>query len=622
MPGSANCLNIVGNGVPIFDGVHTFSAATIQNHGVVIGNPLNGITSITPDASTTKVLVSGGASADPSWQAVSAAGGISTITGDSGGAESPSSGNFNILGSGSITTVGTANTETVTLTGLTNHAILVGAGTTTITKVGPTATAGQILQSAGSSADPVFSTATYPATTTINQILYSSSANVVGGITGSNDGVLITSHTGVPSLLAAGTTGQVLTATTGAPASWASPATSGTVTSVSVVSANGLAGTVATATSTPAITLSTTITGVLSGNGTAITGSSVTQHGVVVAGASNALSSIAPGTSGNVLTSNGTDWASSAAAGGGITTINGNSGSITGSTVSIVASQGTSVFTNSSTTSTLTFMNGSNSIAIGGASSVGTGSQCTVIGLNAGGGGSMSGFGNTGVGTTALFSLTNGAYNCGFGPNAASGIQGGSANIGIGYNACAVVSGSSNICIGYHAGVSYNGAESSNICLGTESGVNGESNTLHLGNGTGTASGNLNAAFICGIQGITVSGTPVLISSGDQLGIAVSSKRFKENIVDMCDCSKELFSLRPVNFTINRKSAPGLEDATKDIQYGLIAEEVHDVMPYLCYYDKEGAPLGVKYDQLPVMLLAELQKALKRIAVLEAKLGV
>ena len=45
---------------------------------------------------------------------------------------------------------------------------------------------------------------------------------------------------------------------------------SGTVTTVSVVSANGLAGTVATATTTPAITLSTTITGLLKGNGTAI----------------------------------------------------------------------------------------------------------------------------------------------------------------------------------------------------------------------------------------------------------------------------------------------------------------------------------------------------------------
>ncbi len=42
------------------------------------------------------------------------------------------------------------------------------------------------------------------------------------------------------------------------------------VTSVSILSANGFAGTVANATTTPAITLTTTITGLLKGNGTAI----------------------------------------------------------------------------------------------------------------------------------------------------------------------------------------------------------------------------------------------------------------------------------------------------------------------------------------------------------------
>lgn len=45
---------------------------------------------------------------------------------------------------------------------------------------------------------------------------------------------------------------------------------SGTVTDVSVVSANGFAGSVANSTTTPAITLSTTISGLLKGNGTAI----------------------------------------------------------------------------------------------------------------------------------------------------------------------------------------------------------------------------------------------------------------------------------------------------------------------------------------------------------------
>ena len=49
---------------------------------------------------------------------------------------------------------------------------------------------------------------------------------------------------------------------------------SGTVTSVSVVSANGLNGAVASATTTPAITLSTTVTGIVKGNGTALSAAS------------------------------------------------------------------------------------------------------------------------------------------------------------------------------------------------------------------------------------------------------------------------------------------------------------------------------------------------------------
>ena len=51
---------------------------------------------------------------------------------------------------------------------------------------------------------------------------------------------------------------------------WLAGTATGTVTSVSVVSAHGFAGTVATSTTTPAITLSTTITGLLQGNGTSI----------------------------------------------------------------------------------------------------------------------------------------------------------------------------------------------------------------------------------------------------------------------------------------------------------------------------------------------------------------
>lgn len=60
---------------------------------------------------------------------------IQTITGNSGGAEVPLAGNFNIMGTGSITVAGSANTETVQLTGLTLNAIQVGAGTATLTQL-------------------------------------------------------------------------------------------------------------------------------------------------------------------------------------------------------------------------------------------------------------------------------------------------------------------------------------------------------------------------------------------------------------------------------------------------------------------------------------------------------
>lgn len=58
---------------------------------------------------------------------------------------------------------------------------------------------------------------------------------------------------------------------------------SGTVTSVSVVSANGFSGSVATATTTPAITLTTTVNSpVLAGNGTAISTATTTGSGSTV----------------------------------------------------------------------------------------------------------------------------------------------------------------------------------------------------------------------------------------------------------------------------------------------------------------------------------------------------
>jgi hypothetical protein len=93
-----------------------------------------------------------------------------------------------------------------------------------------------------------------------------------GQISYTDGQLLIGNTTGNTLTKATLTAGTNVTITNGAGAITinATDAFVGTVTSVSVVSANGFAGTVANPTTTPAITLSTTVTGLVKGNGTTL----------------------------------------------------------------------------------------------------------------------------------------------------------------------------------------------------------------------------------------------------------------------------------------------------------------------------------------------------------------
>lgn len=131
---------------------------------------------------------------------------------------------------------------------------------------------------------------------------YAKYSGIGGGTGGGGGGVTsLDSITGAINLIA----GTGISITDNSPSAGditiaATGAGSGTVTSVSVVSANGLAGTVANPTTTPAITLSTTITGVLKGNGTAISAAVAGTDYVIPSGSIT-------GTAGNITaTSNST----------------------------------------------------------------------------------------------------------------------------------------------------------------------------------------------------------------------------------------------------------------------------------------------------------------------------
>lgn len=80
----------------------------------------------------------------------------------------------------------------------------------------PTGAANTVLQGQGVGSNAAFSTATYPATTTANQLLYSSATNTVGGLATANSATLVTNASGVPAMTASLTNGQIVIGSTGA----------------------------------------------------------------------------------------------------------------------------------------------------------------------------------------------------------------------------------------------------------------------------------------------------------------------------------------------------------------------------------------------------------------------
>ena len=608
-------------------------------------------------------------------------GGVATLTGNSGGAVGPSAGNINVVGSGNVTVTGNPGTNTLTITSsdiasisitgdtggaLTGSSFTFTGGTTGLAFGGSGSTetlSGTVNVGHGGTGNTTFTPyAVITAGTTATGVFQN-----VSGL-GTSGYVLTSNGAGaLPTWQAGGGGGGGITTIDG---------DSGSVTGSTITITGSTSGAVFTGSGTTltesfnylALPSTTSTNGQITINGSPVLQSYGTRN-LFLAGAGNftlsgvdnvgigsgALVNLTSGDSNIAIGTNSlnaeTQYSDQIAIGNGAlqNAIN------TQQSIAIGTSALASV-SGSSNHVAIGYQAGT--AVVGGSDNTYIGYQCGKV-CSSGGNNTImgsqslyteaSGSDNTGIGHFALYWQNGASYNTAVGHAAGSGITTGQYNVAIGYSAIggpAITTGGINLAIGYEAcnsltsgtnnvglgdssltalttgtyntaigsgsGQGYTSSEFSNISINS-AGSAGESNTLRIGSGTGTSTHQINKAIVCGIQGITVTGTAVLISSGDQLGIAVSSARFKENIADMNDYSSPILNLRPAtfNYTVG-------EDHS--LQGGLIAEEVAEVMPSLVVYDKEGLPQTVKYHDLPALLLNELQKALKRIEILESKL--
>jgi len=216
---------------------------------------------------------------------------------------------------------------------------------------------------------------------------------------------------------------------------------------------------------------------------------------------------------------------------------------------------------------------------------------------------------NTATGAAALLSNSSGSHNTATGFDAMQFNDTGTNNTAVGAFAETGSSGSFNISIGNNAGSSLS-AGGNNIEIGN-AGVAADANTIRIG-----TQGTQTETFIAGIFNSPGArkACQVVVQSNGRLGCVGSSARYKHDIHDMGTASDKLMKLRPVIFQYK-------EDSSGIRQYGLIAEEVEKVYPELVIDGSDGRAQTVAYQELPAMLLNEVQKERRQLAQKDAEIA-
>jgi hypothetical protein len=209
--------------------------------------------------------------------------------------------------------------------------------------------------------------------------------------------------------------------------------------------------------------------------------------------------------------------------------------------------------------------------------------------------GANTGSDNTAIGAFTMSPHTTGDFNTAVGAQALFSHEQGDNNTAVGTFALYFSeTGNNNVALGSFAGFDTTG--SNNIDIGAD-GFD-EDGTIRIGNRIFQT-----MTFVAGIAGVGVTGSQVFVSSSGQLGVRVSSERFKDGIKPMDKASKAILALKPVTFRYKKEL-----DADGTPQFGLVAEQVEKVNPDLVTRDADGKAFTVRYEAVNAMLLNEFLK--------------
>lgn len=222
----------------------------------------------------------------------------------------------------------------------------------------------------------------------------------------------------------------------------------------------------------------------------------------------------------------------------------------------------------------------------------------------------LSGIGNVLIGKSSGRDITgsgvSGANNVCVGLEAGKFVDSGSNNVFLGTQVGCNLSTSFSPPYPPYSPNLQNTAGSTNVCIGFHADTNNHSNVIVLGTNARSAypncltvSSSITKWNSIGLSG-TIGGANMMFdpATGD-IGYIPSSLRYKDNVGELRVDSSNIYKLAPKSFTWKSNGTP---------DWGLIAEETMEIMPELVALNVYGLPETVKYQNLPVLLLAEMKK--------------